>query len=110
MGENLVTWRPDVFIRSQKEWGGHQGGKSWLENCFGDSVGFFGLASLCTLTRVIHVCHDTPPQHHENHGVSLKRDMKVKKKKMSSAERLFKEGMRARKQMVILSSLCTVHP
>ena len=43
MGDNWVTWRPDVFIRSQRGWGGLQGGKSWLENCFGDSVGFFWL-------------------------------------------------------------------
>lgn len=25
------------------EWGGCQGGKSWLENCVGDSVGCFWL-------------------------------------------------------------------
>lgn len=51
-----------------------------LKTALGTVLGFFGLASLCTLTRVTHVCHDTPPQHHENHGVSLKRDMKVKTK------------------------------
>ena len=89
--------------------GGRQGGKSWLENCFGDSVGVFWLGIIVSSGQS-DTCVMTP-QHHENHGVSLKRDMKVKKiKKMPSAERLSREGMRARKQMEILSSLCTVRP
>lgn len=89
--------------------GGRQGGKSWLENCFGDSVGVFWLGIIVSSGQS-DTCVMTP-QHHENHGVSLKRDMKVKKiKKMPSAERLSREGMRARKQMETLSSLCTVRP
>lgn len=99
-----------MFSSEVRRNGGAPGGKSW-RTALGTVLGFLAWhhcvlwpSDTCVMT----------PQHHENHGVSLKRDMKVKKKKtkqnMPSAERLSREGMRPRKQMETLSSLCTVRP
>lgn len=72
------------FHQKSEGMGVHQGGKSWLENCFGDSVGVFWLGIIVSSGQS-DTCVMTP-QHHENHGVSLKRDMKVKKNKTKNKQ------------------------
>ena len=112
VGENQVTLGPDVFIRSQRGMGRLPGGQIMAWKLRWGQCWVFLAWHHCVLWPEWHACVLTP-QHPENHGVSLRRDMKVKKKNktksMPSAERLSGEGTRARKQMVALSSLCTAH-
>lgn len=108
VGENLVTWKPDVFIsRNQREQGGSQGGNHGLKT------------TLETVSLPLAWYHRLPwpewhtcvvmPQHLENFHVSAWKET-WKLNSMPSAERLLGEGVRGREQIVPLGSLGTVHP
>lgn len=82
VGENLVTWKPDVFIRSQKEWGSTREANHGLKTALGTVLGLFGLASLCPLARVTHVSWH--PSTMRTMGSAWRETWKLKKTKQKT--------------------------
>lgn len=78
-GVRIQSLRSQMF--SSAEVGGNREvarEKPWLENHFGDSIVFLGLASSCALAGVTYVCYDAPAPWESWYQLEMKSDMKAK--------------------------------